>query len=158
MSERIIVYLFFVAFVLVGLWGGSKGVSYANDYAFYYSYLKRWQSALSEARFERSIWSGFGTESHFEYMRRLTSKLDAQFVHEMGSVETAFLYRLESLGGEVQNAFLLARPDKIYIYGLNEETVEHLDAFIDPTPDLGRGDFKAKPGRDNKTYNASWSY
>ena len=67
-----------------------------------------------------------------------------------------FVYRIEKVGDQAREIFLLAGPGKMMLYGLAAETLNRLDKNIDGSKDLNQGRLTAYRSKDGITYIGVW--
>ncbi len=141
----------------LSIFGGIALINNSLETKFYKDYLLKWQVS-TQAFFEKGgRWPSFTGNNHGEYMDQLVEEMQKHGIEPPRSnTARPYAYRLDRIGQEKEEIFVLCLPERMVVFGMSEKTFERIDRYVDGVADLDKGRFRGRSGKKSSTIIASW--
>jgi hypothetical protein len=156
-ADKLIFVVLYAGLMVLTCTGGVRLVNYALDHKFYEDFLLKWEIAMRNFAVEGIPPPEFTGSNHVAYMEALIESMRrVDITPPVSNTSRRFVYRIEKVGDQAREIFLLAAPGKMMLYGLDAETLNRLDQNIDGSKDLNQGRLTAYRSKDGITFIGVW--
>lgn len=157
--DRSVFVVLYIGLIALTLWGGSRVINYSLDSKFYKDFLLKWEVSLRSYSAKNVIWPHFSGDNHVEYMDHLTQLMGRGDISPpQSNTGRPYVYRLNKIGREQEDIFLLCLCDRIILYGISKDTFTGIDRFVDGEPGKDKGSFIGRLSKDGRTYIGLWRW
>ena len=156
-ADRLMFVVLYAGLMVMTCTGGVRLINYTLDQKFYDDFLLKWEIAVRQYAVEGIPPPEFTGSNHVAYMEALIVGMRrVNITPPRSNTSRHFVYRIEKVGDQAREIFLLVAPEKILMYGLQAQTLNRLDKNIDGTRDLDQGHLTAYRSKDGETYIGVW--
>ena len=155
--DKLVFIVLYGGLIALVVWGGSRLINYSLDSKFYKDFLLQWESSLSSYSVKSGIWPDFSGGNHVEYMDNLSQLMERVDISPPKSnTGHSYVYRIEKIGKEQDDIFILGFSSRIFLYGISKDTFKRIDRFVDGEVDKKKGFFTGFLSKDGRTYIGVW--
>ncbi len=157
--DRLSSFIIYMILTLFVLFAGSRIINYSIDTNFYYYYLLKWESCLTQFTSKETNFPDLSHKNYIGYMDNLVKLFQMNSISVPSSnTKKPYVYKIVKTGfSKNQDIFILCFDRKIIIYGLSKSTFNMLDKFIDGSDGNKSGEFKGRLQRDKTHYVGTWN-
>jgi len=156
-ADRLAATLVYLVLSGSALWGGIGLINRSLETKFYKDYLVKWELGVEAFAEKGGRWPEFTGNNHLNYMDQVVKRMKRLGIQPPRSNRSRpYTYRLDLLGKDPQEIFLLCFPARMVIFGMDERTFFKVDRYVDGRVGLKEGRFTGRRAKKAKTITAQW--
>ena len=156
-AKRLVYVIFYTGITILIVRGGIFTINYSMESKFYRDYLMQWETSITEISSKKYTWPVFAGDNHSEYMDNLVEALKIETVPVPESnTNKCYIYKIDRIGFQNEELFLLCFLNRIIIYGISEKTFKKIDILIDGKNSIDKGKFTGRAGKNSPTLTGVW--
>lgn len=138
-------------------WAGTPLINQGVSSRFFKDYLLQWEVTIRTHSAQQGQWPTFSRSNHVSYMDTVIRNMARAGVPLPNSnTNVTYRYRMEKLGSNDEDIFILCFHDRLVLFGLSNKSLNRLDKTIDHHQDLAHGQVSGYLGKNGKTYIGTW--